>query len=119
VVVSIRKWIDKTSPRFIEIIVECAEQLNIKSQIESGIKSMNKDIDIKELVQLSRRQADLFGDGHAGWAKIADQWQDDQIKEVITDNKIVCLPSAIAALRKEAMAIVDGNARRRARNVPE
>ena len=77
------------------------------------------DVDLPTLLNMAWRQADLFGDGHAGWAFIADKWNKEQFKSVIVEAKATCLPAAIKALKNEADAIIAGNLRRAQRNIKD
>jgi hypothetical protein len=61
---------------------------------------------MKRLIRAVRKHADLAGDGHPGWAAIADNWDDTGISDTICHAVCTTEEQAIAACQRAANDIL-------------
>ena len=82
---------------------------NGRDSISRRGSDMNKFT--RDLIRVVRRHANKAGDGHAGWAAIADYWENEGIEDVLVHHNANTPALAIAAMQRAADEILVNSAR--------
>ncbi len=105
-----RTWeisdLDGSNKRTVTLAQYRAELDAAKTKAEATMAKHEIPKLYRDLIKQMRKEADLRGDGHAGWAALKDHWTDMSIAQTLAKARTRDIASALKVLSATADAIV-------------